>query len=1292
MKQRRYKITAAVALGALALGGWFLYSVNAAQGQGALAQAPLNDQIQVEPAFIMAVDDSNSMTFERIFPGGDGRMQWNSENSSFFNNDGTFLSIGAGCQTGGNHPDCYLYLFPHNGYNDSYSPGRAIPPLDAFGFARSHVYNASYFNPAITYDPWMNADGSLWPAASRTAARADPRDSSYGSSFSDAYDVVYDLTSNRSNTGETFRLVNGMNIPNLAGTGVQYRRDNQWRTAARSIDSTTDYAFDYFPATYYLPAAEAAPEGYRSADANRPVIAGACGPGCDLRRYQIKEENYESIADYDAAIQNFANWFQYHRSRLLAMVGAMTHSMQDVNNMRVGYFTINSGARRVGNTAVYDSYSDVVMRDVSTERLELYGDLVRLQAGALALGFAGGTPNRSAVAHLGEQFTRSGANAPIVYSCQRNGGMLFTDGFTNSGNGPTDIGNIDGGLGAPFADGFEDTIADIAARYYLDIADGGLAPLRSGGSFSAGQVPVPSGCDADDPDIRLNCQRNLHMNFYGVTLGARGAIFDVNQAATEDPFTNFPNWNAAGNPRDSDGGPTIDEIWHATINTRGEFINARTPADITDAMRRVLSSVSAGASPSGTIALTGERVQSGSSSLYVVPSYEVKADGTDWSSTLAAFKVEVNENNEVVDTQVWEASNRLPSASSRANTVWFGRADGVERFSPTNANITWESLLSNSAMAIGTASEAQALGASLTQAIDYLLGDTSLEVRNPGGMLRTRTTRLGDIVNSTPVVSAPDDDYGYRSLPAPYGNSYQTFLDSKEDSRNVMVYVGANDGMLHAFDSGMQADGTMVDTTTNGREAFAYIPEAVMGHMGNLLFPQLEEGVNQKFRHRYYVDGPIAVSDVYAGGSWGTALVGTAGAGGRSVFSLDVTDPSSFGASDRHWEINDGSGNERVRDNIGHVLGRPLIVPVKTRAGSVSWKAVFGNGYASADNKAVLFLVDVDDPSNIHMIEAVESPATNPPGHMNNGLGNIIAVDRWGGANLDSGLRDGFVDTVYGADQRGALWKFDLRDISMNGVSVTQVQTPLFVTQTYSENGQTYRQPIIGGLTAVATSGGRPMIFFGSGSFSFVGDAADTSMQSLYGVLDRENGLTVPVSALQPRAITATIGGARSIATGPSALGNSGWYIDLPKGERFVGYPRILSGVVLMPTYAPDMTSGDGCSTSGLNWLFGLDARSGAPAMSDVSFGSPDGDTQADGVGAIALDTGGTAPVRNVEAMVESLHAGLPEPECDPSDPACVINPPPEPDEKCWMRAMVSGAPPMFRPYLCGRLSWRQIQ
>lgn len=145
-----------------------------------------------------------------------------------------------------------------------------------------------------------------------------------------------------------------------------------------------------------------------------------------------------------------------------------------------------------------------------------------------------------------------------------------------------------------------------------------------------------------------------------------------------------------------------------------------------------------------------------------------------------------------------------------------------------------------------------------------------------------------------------------------------------------------------------------------------------------------------------------------------------------------------------------------------------------------------------------------------------------------------------------------------------------------------------------------------------------------------------------------------------------------------------GWYIDLPKGERAVGYPDIVSGVVFMPTYAASVNS-TGCSTIGNNWLFGLDARSGTAALSAVRSGSPTGKSYAAGTAAIALDTGGTAPVKDVAvSVVPRLQA--------PANPGGGAAPPAVPGSGCWMVVNVAGAQPMYLPYPCGRQSWRQIQ
>jgi type IV pilus assembly protein PilY1 len=393
------------------------------------------------------------------------------------------------------------------------------------------------------------------------------------------------------------------------------------------------------------------------------------------------------------------------------------------------------------------------------------------------------------------------------------------------------------------------------------------------------------------------------------------------------------------------------------VNTRGDYVSTRVPSDITEAMRRILASVSSGDTPSGSIALTGARI--GDSSLSVVPRYEVKNEGTDWFSELQAHQIEINALGQVAEfSEAWEASEKIPSPVAR--NVFFARDNNtVARFQDTETSITLSTLCTKPTSYLGmsrcTAAELSALGVDAPAAIRYLLGENTREVKN-SGTLRDRTTDLGDIVNSTPVVSSPLDDYGYRSLTGTIGTSYAAFLNNKRtDSTRYMVYVGANDGMLHAFDGGMTAENEM-DPGAGGTEVFGYIPTTAIGHIGNLLFPyDAADRSDQKFAHRYYVDGPVTVSDACLGtcagvASWRTVLVGTAGAGGRSVFALNVTDPDLFAASDRLWEISDLNSTlaADVRANIGHVLGEPVIVPVKTRAGISRWKAILGTRYNRA--------------------------------------------------------------------------------------------------------------------------------------------------------------------------------------------------------------------------------------------------------------------------------------------------------------------------------------------------------
>ncbi|WP_225764126.1 PilC/PilY family type IV pilus protein [Stenotrophomonas sp. Marseille-Q4652] len=1294
MASRRTKLISSLTVAVLAAGGYFVYSAFAVQGQGALAQAPLNFESQVTPAFIIAADDSGSMQFHNQFPGADGKACWTNpadgQPLSFFNPAGQLYATRRTSNTAAGHVCNYAYSYGgtyrlpgnHSATGNNYV---GLVPIDRFGFARSPEFNPAYFDPETTYEPWLNYDGTSYAQADPRAVLIDPTghvksaaggsDANWTLDLTQPYDRTFVGTTN-GRLDDRYVLKAQMVVP--AGTKYQTEASagcggltggGVWVTATTDIAipaNTTCVVFiEHYLPTFFLKESTPVPAGY--AGVARELVNNACGTGCNMWKYTI------GAADA-VAMQNFANWFQYYNNRHKSLIAGLTHSLVDVNNMRIGYFRISqhgSFDQPDVTTALNPSgHERVHMRhmEVPTDKQAIYTQVLARPAWS-------GTTNRQAVYAAGQQFKRTDptnslqGGAPVQLACQKNAMMLFTDGYSNN-DGPT-VGNIDTAMGTPFSDGHDNTLADIAATYYLNTGSG-QSPLRT--DLPAGQVRVPSGCPSTDPSI--DCQSNLHVNFYGVTLNGRGNLYDPDNLL--DPYTNpavYNHWPA----RQNDNRSTIDDIWHAAVNTRGQLINARTPADITAAMRQILGAVAEGTTPSGSIGITGARI--GSGSLSVEPFYESRNFATDWYSTLTAQRPETHPiTGEVNYVHAWEASALLPAPAAR--NVWYSRAGATPAQFRSTASLSLDDLCNSpSTHSLCTAASITSnIGVDVGQAITYLLGDQTNEEGRTGGTgkLRFRTTRLGSIINSSPVLSSPTDDFGYRALmstddpPVSDRFNYSAYLAVKS-ARPPMIYVGANDGMLHAFDGRSDANG--------GIERFAYIPSTALGHMGNLLLPLAGKDNDPDFKHRYFVDGPITVADAYHGATWGgggsgwkTVLVGTAGAGGRSVFALNVSDPAGFNAGSRLWELGPHSDIAIQRD-LGHVLGKPVVVPVKSIGGAVSWKAIFGNGYGSPNGNAVLFVVDIATGA-VQRIQANESVA---PAGSSNGIGNIVAVDRYTGDNATLNLtgRDGYADTVYAADQKGALWRFDLRP-----TTPTVSSAPVFVTATQPDG---YRQPITGGLTAALAPGGGVMVYFGTGSFSFVGDKEDLSMQSLYGVIDRGLSTTLDRSNLTAQTVTVGPAGSTSRVVTRNAMsaGSRGWYVDLPAGERMVSHPRIENGIVFMPTYDPAVS--DGCSGLGNNWLYGLNALSGGAALSGVSVGSPTGDPYGAATGAVALATGGTAPVKEVAVLTSPrlppLAAGATAAELDAALAA-----------QCSMLVQVAGAPPLYMPRACGRQSWRQIR
>jgi len=1230
------------------------------QGDGTLAQEPMHLGSTVSPNFIMAIDDSGSMTFQTMFPGKDGEGCWSTSGKSFFN--GTALRTTGTCD--------YLYVLPGPRINNYYG----VPPVDRYGFARSPAYNPTYFNPDVTYEPWIQNTLAPYAAAGISETLIDPRKTDKVKLFEKRY---------AKDVNESFFMQVGMVLP--AGTNYTTFKCDQWNNGnctrwnggedknytVGSTDltwsaSAQPIAIEHTPAVVYLK------ENRTIAGFTTAVqIADACGTGCSLYKYE---------PNTDATKQNFANWFSFYGNRNRAMVAGLTRSLKDTEKLRVGYFTINS------------TLKDLTMRDmdVVAEKQALYTDVIKL-------GASGSTPNRKAVAHIGNQFNN---NANIIQNaCQKNAGMLFTDGYSNQG-GPSNAlkadgtdgdayGNADQNLGTPFNDGHSNTMADITAYFYN-------TRLRAS-TLAAGKVPTanPTVCEGTGDKRGVDCNTNLHMNFYGITLGAKGKLFGVTYGVKADgtnngalattqalALTSSPAWEQ----RTDDNENTVDEIWHATMNARGQYINAQTPADITNAMRNVLASVGVGGGVSGSLAITGSRL--GDNSLSVTPRFD--RNGTDWYGDLNASKPRQIRNADGTSsftyTRMWTASEQMPLAAARKlfyATTTDDSTPAVADFYTAGPS-TLTALCANYASGCGpvTGADITALGVTATEAVQYLAGDRTLEATK----LRKRTTVLGDIINSTPIVAAPTDDYGYALIRKADGTfeydpyKYNAYLKAKS-TRKRMVYVGANDGMLHGFNG------------LTGAEVFGYIPATAVGYMGNLLFP-----TSPSFEHRYYVDGPVVVSDAMFGTTWKTVLVGTSGAGGRSVFGLDVTSApnTGFQDSDVLWEVNDRIPGA-VGDRIGYVLGKPVIVPVRDSNGKPVWKAIFGGGYGNklqgvtaSQGTVTLFVVDMATGD----VEYIDAKETGGPAAAN-GLGNIVAIDRYQYDTTAAGYllgSDGMVDTVYGGDLQGNVWKFDLTKTGTARVALGG--KPLFTAK--DGTGTTAkRQAITGGFEAAVGPRGGVMVLFGTGSFSYNGDKQNTDLHTMYGVLDMPNeAITLPLTRANLVAQTVAASGAVT-NTSVNFFTQRGWFVDLAvttttgltlSGERMVSYPKIEGGTLYFTTYAP--SAGDACSGGGANYLYGLSTLSGGGNLGTVKVGSPGGNNLGEGSGRLQLSTDGSAPVKDVSVYTTGKEAGL----TGTPDDAAIANYDALNPEYCMAIVSVAGSQPLYRVRPCGRQSWRQIR
>lgn len=595
-----------------------------------------------------------------------------------------------------------------------------------------------------------------------------------------------------------------------------------------------------------------------------------------------------------------------------------------------------------------------------------------------------------------------------------------------------------------------------------------------------------------------------HMVTFGISIGLQGTL-DPDTAVAQPGANNDLTDGGLNwpNPLPTENESRIDDLFHAAVNSRGTFVSATNPEEFTNGLRNALSTIVERTASSSNVSANSTSLNSGTRL------FQASYVGGRWTGELAAFPVTASG---VAATPTWRGSTGIPTTSRNVLT-WNGT--GGATF-PTTAQNT-------------------ALGANVA---DYVKGTRTNE-QQFGGAFRDRTHLLGDIVNSSPFFVK---DTG-------------------------TVYVGANDGMLHAY----RADGTVA---TDGQEVFAYVP-------GNINLSHLRTLADLDYPHHFFVDGPVVVSSrVQTPGK--NYLVGALGRGGKGVFALDVTTPNTFNTSDVMWDHSPTN-----HDLMGNVLGRPIIAKLNNGDTGI----IVANGPNSTGDRAVLYVLDITDGSVLAEINTGVGSTTTP-----NGLMTPRGWDSDG---------NGTVDFIYAGDLLGNMWRFDLR----SGTEAQWANAANRLLMFTARDAANKPQPISGSPTlAIDPSSYKTWVFFGTGRFLNQSDLTysngnkNVDVQTWYGLIDGNANITGRAQLQQRQLVgAASIDGTPVRAFEAASVLNTtakGWYVDLKtppggtaEGERMIGDSAVIGTTLLAASIIPNA---DACEFGGRGYINAINAFTGA--------------------------------------------------------------------------------------------------
>ncbi len=1097
-----------------------------------------------------------------------------------------------------------------------------------YGYRSSHC-NGVYYDPNITYEPPVDATGASYPNASFTSAWKNGYKTSEG-------------TVNLSTSFYAFDNTTSYNAGTDKSQPAYYYTYSGKQTTAKLKDyNDTDSVFykecNSTSNTSTKHDGQKAPKDYFT----YVKVTSSSGPGGQDER------------------TNFANWFSYHRTRMLMMKTATGRAFNPIDNRyRVAFMSLNNNnSPAFLNWGAFDS----------SQKSTWYGKLYGCRA-------SGGTPLREAMANVGRLYARkltsinnASVNDPIQYSCQQNFLILSTDGYWNGTansvkklDGTSVMDNQDGGTPRPHYDGSAGTtvttttstteaystsgcswgrqkivatvettvhtvttspdgkvlsdtttgpstttstvvgctwspralqspnpqteistssstsggssnsLADGAQYYYMtDLRSSALGNCE--GALGA-DVDV---CENNVPSSGTDSSASQHMTTFTLGLGAPGRMiftsnytsdttgdyFAVKSGTLANPPTTCP-WQQSGAcnwplPK-ADEPEAIDDMWHAAVNGRGTYFSATNPASLAVGLASALAGVSARDGTAAAAATSSPNVTAGDnfvfSSLFTT---------MEWTSELQRQQIDV-QTGALSATVDWKARDQLDSKGSR--TLYTYNAAGRNLKAFDWASLSSEERDSFSLDNISTLSQFCATGTTCLSETDRALaaGEHLVSfirgVRTHEGpandsskYYRQRTHVLGDLVNSE-AVYVKDALYLYGDA------GYQSFASGL--SRPGMVYVGANDGMLHAFNN---------EGVAPGSEEWVYVPKIVIPNLFKLA------DKNYANLHQYYVDGTPVTGDAYFGGAWHTILVGGLNAGGRGYYALDVTNPESPAAL---WEFTD--------TNMGYTFGNPVITKLKDG----TWVVLLTSGYnnvSPGDGLGRLYVVNVETGTLIRSISTSAGSTDTPSG--------LAKITAW----VDNAEYDNTAQRVYGGDILGNLWRFDVNgDLGNSGYDAQLLAT---LRDSDGEAQSITTKPEIGEFS------GNAVVYVGTGRLLGVTDLPINTTQSMYAIKDQLGASGYGNPRIDPGFVQQTFtegtcpAGASTVVCNAGETvriasrhtvdlsAKNGWYVDLPTaGERINTDPLLVLGMLLFNTNVPSQSA---CTLGGYSFRYFVDAQTG---------------------------------------------------------------------------------------------------